>query len=187
MPKENPNILDVLLKAYNESKGKTVDLVVDHEILWGVTGEMFRWWNINITSAERYRLWCPEDHFDYIWEIPPTKQSRVGAIHVATEKFGDYPAAELRIRFEDPNSCPIKRIYEKFGSGSILTPDNKVMTSVCHEFVETPEGIRMRSTFRLPAKTPKRFIAALRQHNISEMGHLPEFLPELYKKETGSK
>lgn len=179
MSKPNDNVLDTLIKAYDESEGKTIDLVVDHEILRGVTGPMFKWWNDNINTKERYKLWCPEEHIDYKWEIPPEK-SHIGAIHIAVEKFGDYPPAGLRIRFDDPRSCPITRIYENFGNGTILSPDNKPLVKVCHEFKETPEGIKMRSTFRLPAKTPKKFIEALRKHNISEMGHFPEFLPGLY-------
>ncbi len=186
MPKKNENILDVLVKAYDESDGKTVDLVVDHEILRGVTGAMFKWWNDTINTKERYKLWCPEEHIDYKWEIPPT-HSHVGAIHVAVEKFGDYPPAGLRIRFDSPEGCPVNRIYENFGNGTILSLDDKPLVKVCHEFKETPEGIKMRSTFRLPAKTPKRFIEALRRHNISEMGQFPEFLPDLYSREAGLK
>jgi hypothetical protein len=185
MPKTNLNIMEVLMKAYNESDGKSIDVVIDHEILHGVTGEMFRWFVPTITGAERYKMWCPEEHIDFRWEIPPTKESRFGSVHVATEKFGDYPAGELRIRFDEPKSCPINRIYRKFGYGAILTPDNQTMVLVCHEYEETPKGLRMRSTFRIPAKTPERFKAALRRHNILEMGHLPEFLPELFKEEAG--
>jgi len=66
-----------------------------------------------------------------------------------------------------------------------LSPDDKQLIFVCHEFKETPEGIKMRSTFRLPAKTPKRFVEALRKHNRSEMGNFPKFLPKLYKSEKG--
>ena len=187
MSKNKPNVMDVLLKAYSESEGKTYDLVVDHPVLRGVTGEMFQWWTPSINGAERYIMWCPEEHVDFKWEVPPTKDSGIGSIHVAGEKLGDYPASGLRIRLEDPKDCPINRIYGQFGWGNMLTPDNQVMVSICHEFKETPKGIKMRSTFRLPAKTPKGFIAALRRHNLLEMGHLPEFLPLLFKRETGKK
>jgi hypothetical protein len=176
------SVLDVLIKAYKESHGKTIDLVVDHKVLCGVTGEMFKWWNDHINTKERYKLWCPEEHIDYKWEIPPTK-SHVGSIHVAEEKFGDYPPSKLRIRFDDRRSCPIERIYTDFGNGCILSPDNKPLVYVCHEFEQRPEGIKMRSTFRLPAKVPKKFIKALRHHNISEMGNFPNFLPKLYASE----
>jgi hypothetical protein len=184
MQKGNKNVLDILIESYNKSDGKTVDLVIDHEVLKWVTGQMFKWWNTNIHGKERYRMWCPEDHVDYYWEIPPTARTHVGSIHVADEKFGNYPPAKLRIRFDDSRSCPVERIYPDFGNGCILSPEDKPLVYVCHEFEQRPEGIKMRSTFRLPAKTPKKFIAALRQHNISEMGHLADFLPELYKKET---
>ena len=183
MPKKNNSVLDILIEAYNKSEGKTVDLVVDHEVLNGVTGEMFKWWNTNIHGKERYQIWCPEDHVDYYWEIPPTPQTHVGAIHVAVEKFGDYLPSKLRIRFDDRKNCPINRIYTDFGNGCILSPDDKPLVYVCHEFEQLPEGIKMRSTFRLPAKVPGKFINALRQHNISEMGNFPNFLPKLYLSE----
>ncbi len=185
MKQKKKTILDILIDSHCKSNGKTVDLVVDHELLTGVTGEMFKWWNTNIHGKERYMMWCPQDHVDYYWEIPPSQNSHVGAIHVAEEKFGDYPPAKLRIRFDASSDCPIERIYTNFGNGSILGPDDTPLVFVCHEFEQRPEGIKMRSTFRLPAKTPVKFIKALREHNISEMGNFPRFLPQLYKQETG--
>jgi hypothetical protein len=43
----------------------------------------------------------------------------------------------------------------------------------------------MRSTFTLPAIVPQQFLDELRKHNIAEMSHFPEFLPQLYKQKTG--
>jgi hypothetical protein len=34
-----------------------------------------------------------------------------------------------------------------------------------------------------PARTPQEFVKALRKHNLSEMGHFPGFLPDLYWRE----
>ena len=65
------------------------------------SGEMFQWWTPSINGAERYIMWCPEEHVDFAWEIPPTKESPFGSIHIAAEKLGDYPASGLRIRLED--------------------------------------------------------------------------------------
>ena len=175
------SVLDVLIKAFQESKGETVDLVIDHEELRGIKPEMFYWWGVNINDSDRYRKWCPEDHISFKWEIPPSEDLSVAPIQHAEEKIGPFPASVLRIRYEDPASLPIPTTYSHCGAASTLGPDGKPILWICHEFEETPNGIKMRSTFRLPAKIPQRFLDAMRKHCITEMGHLPEFLPELYK------
>ena len=81
MPKEPPSsepdkIMEQIIKM---SEGKTIDLVVDH-ILPGVTPEMIDWWWDNINTTERYKLWHPEDHKSFQWEISP-KDGHIGAIH----------------------------------------------------------------------------------------------------------
>ncbi|GAG87536.1 unnamed protein product, partial [marine sediment metagenome] len=58
MSKEPPNsesdkIMEQILKM---SKGKTIDLVIDHT-LCGVTPVMIDWWWDNIDTTERYKLW----------------------------------------------------------------------------------------------------------------------------------
>jgi hypothetical protein len=45
-------------QIFKRSRGKTMDLVVDH-ILLGVTPEMIVWLWDNIDSTERYKLWHP--------------------------------------------------------------------------------------------------------------------------------
>ena len=185
MQEENANVLDVLVKAFEASKGKTVDLVVEHGELRGVTPEMFQWWGVNINDSIRYRMWCPEDHISFEWEVPPSEDRRVAPIQRAEEKIGEFPASVLRLRRESPHSLPIPTIYGHFRGSGILGPDDKPIAWVCHEFEETPNGIKVRSTFRFPAKTPQRFLDAMRKHSKTEMGHLPEFLPELYRQNVG--
>lgn len=185
MQEENANVLDVLVKAFEASKSKTVDLVVEHEELRGVTPEMFQWWGVNINDSTRYRMWCPEDHISFEWEVPPSEGQRVAPLQHAEEKIGEFLASVLRIRYEDPNSLSIPTIYRHFVGGSILSPDDKPIAWICHKFEETPNGMKMRSTFRFPAKTPQRFLDAMHKHCKTEMGHLPEFLPELYKQNVG--
>jgi len=41
-------------------KGKTIALVMDHE-LRGVTPEMIDWWWDNVDN-ESYKMWQPDDH-----------------------------------------------------------------------------------------------------------------------------
>ena len=186
MGEQLPSVMDVLVKAYEESNGETVDLIVEHGELRGVTPEMFEWWGANINDSSRYRNWYPEDHISFKWEIPPSKGQVAASMLHAEEKIGEFPASVLHIRFEDPDSLSIPTIYRHCDGGScILGPDRKAIAWLCHEYEETPDGIKMRSTFRFPAKTPQRFLDAMRKHCKGEMGRLPEFLPELYRQNVG--
>jgi hypothetical protein len=64
----------VVGKVYKELlKGKTVNLVMEHE-LHGVTPAMINWWWDNMDN-DSYRLWHPEDHLALEWQILP---GRVG-------------------------------------------------------------------------------------------------------------
>jgi hypothetical protein len=60
---ESNKIMEQIIKM---SKGKTIDLVVDHSLL-GVTPEMIDWWWDNIDTTERYKLWHPKDHQSFEW------------------------------------------------------------------------------------------------------------------------
>ncbi len=48
------------------------------------------------------------------------------------------------------------------------------------------DNIDMRSTFRLPAKTPGWFVKGLKRHNAEEMARFSDFLPRLYEESTSS-
>ena len=43
------------------------------------------------------------------------------------------------------------------------------MTWLLHEYEKFDNGIKLRTTFRLPAKIPKTLIEALRKHNIEQI------------------
>ncbi|MFB0562551.1 MAG: DAPG hydrolase family protein [Candidatus Lokiarchaeia archaeon] len=161
-------------------ESETVDLVVDHE-LQGVTPKMLDWWWDHIDTTERYKLWHPKDHKSFRWEVSP-KKGHIGAIHLVMEEIGGNPTA-LRIRWEDPSSVPISTTYSHVNAASILDDDDKPFSWLVCEYEATQNGTRMRSTYRLPAGVPQRFIEGLRKHDQEEMANLPEFLPELYKKE----
>ncbi len=79
------------------------------------------------------------------------------------------------------DACPIPIVYGKSNTCSILGPDNKPIGWILHDYRMGPNGIQIRSTFRFPAKTPKDFLKAMRNHNIEEMGQLPKFVPELFR------
>lgn len=165
-------------------KGKTVNLVMNHE-LHGCTPEMLDWWWDNMDN-DSYILWDPEDHIALAWQIPPARVGHAGAIHMACEKISEIPAHILRIRWEEPEASPIHTIYSHVNVGSPLGPgpEDTPLGCVVHEYEETSYGTRMRSTFVLPEAAPQFFLDALRKHNIAEMGQFPVFLPQLYKQKT---
>jgi DAPG hydrolase PhiG domain len=158
------------------SRGETRDLVIDHE-LPGVTPEMIDWWWDNINNIERYRDWHPRSHmaFESVYE----GDEHIGRTHEATERIGLFPST-LRIRWEQPDTVSIPRTYEHVNVGSILNKENQPISWVMHQYESMPGGTRMRSTFRLPAKTPGWYMKALKKHNIEEMWQFPLFLPALY-------
>ena len=171
--------MQILLTAFKESKGQTIDLVIEHDEKIGITMEMVQWWNSRLLNTNDYRMWYPEDHFSFEWEVLPGEESRIGAIVQAKEKIGEYPASTLRMRFEDPNLIPISHKYSNFGLSSILDDNDEPIAWISHEREETPNGIKTRSIFRFPAETPKRFLEAMCIHCKGEVAHLLEILPEL--------
>ena len=171
MSEENPSVLDILCKAFDESSGETVDLFVEHEELRGVKPEMMDWWIVNQADSGRYQNWYPQDHVSCQWEVPMNSSD---ALCVVVESIGEFSASPLRIRPEDPA-----------GWSSISDASDRRIAWIHEEMEETPGGVKLRSTFRLPAKTPQQFLDAMRRHNIEEMARLPEFLPELYRQSLG--
>jgi len=167
----------VIEQIVKMSKGKTIDLVVNHE-LPGVTPEMIDWWWDNIDTTERYKLWHPKDHHAFEWEKSP-KNGHIGAIHRVVEDIGI--STTLRIRWEDPSTSPIPVEYDHALVGSILDKDDNPTSWVLHEYQSIENGTKLRTTFQLPAKIPKQFIEALRTHNQEEMGEFVNFLPNLFK------
>lgn len=173
----------VLPLAARFSKGRTVDVVVDHEIP-GVTPEMMEWWWRNMSDPERYRLWHPRDHIWAAWEISPEEDPR-RATQLALEKVGGVPAL-MRLRvMQDPDAILEKRTYAHAMGGHSLDGRDRPFGSAVHEYEAGPGGVlRMRSTFRVPAASPEIFRRALRKHCREEMTQLPNFLPRLYAENT---
>jgi hypothetical protein len=167
--------MDVLVEAFEKSKGKTVDLVIEHEEAKGLSPEMFDWWLFNQDKEDRYHTWYPKDHVSCKWEIPPGKNGPAGSLCVVVESMGEFPASPLRIRAEDP--AP---------EWSSISDAKDRRVAWIHEVIEkTPTGVKMHSLFRLPAQTPKKFLEAMRRHNEEEMARLVEILPGLYRKAVG--
>jgi hypothetical protein len=77
-----------------KSEGKTVDLIIDHE-LPEVTPEMLDWWWDHIDTTERYKLWHPKDHKSFKW-VAAQNNVHFGKIQEVIEKIkgiqlSDYP------------------------------------------------------------------------------------------------
>ena len=157
---------EVLLKAFEESGGKTVDVVVDQEVA-DVTPEMFGWW-MTAAILPYYRVWWPEMHFAAEMFMPPGgTEPRVVIKEMITPYYTEFNCGLIQ------------------GGISFLTPDDKKMGQLIHTPTASAKGIKLNSVFTFPAKTPQSFLDAMRVHCKGEMQVLTRFLPELYKQKTG--
>ncbi len=155
------------------------DAVVDHDELVGVTPEMIDWWWVNMEKG--YPLWEPNDHKSFVWEVPPPVGGYLGAIQIAEEKMGPMPPMKIRIRWDDPDSCPIPRSYEHAIVASGVDPEGKVGAMILHEWEKSPRGTRMRSTMRFLGFVPPGLPEIWKKHDRAEVSTFPKFLPDLYR------
>jgi DAPG hydrolase PhiG domain len=169
------NVLFLLAKL---SRGKTVDLIIDHE-LPGITPEMLDWWWLQMGDTQRYKLWHPKDHISARWEISP-EDDLLHHTQLACEKLGGLPTL-LRIRVKDPTEILESRTHDIAIGGGVLNNYDKPVVFVVHEYQSVPDGpLKMRSTFRVPALMPPPIRKSIRRHNRQEMAQFPIFLPKLY-------
>jgi hypothetical protein len=165
------------------SRSKTKDLVINHEIP-GVTPEMIDTWWLIMSDTETYRLWHPKDHFWAKLEIKDEAGKTTATQHVL-ENIGGMPSL-LHLRLEDPKTISIPKEYGHAFAASSLDESGIPYAWIIHQYEEMTGGTRIRSTFRIPAKTPGFFVSALRRHNQEEMSQFSKFLPKLCKDKTGS-
>jgi hypothetical protein len=161
------------------SRSETKDLVINHEIP-GVTPEMIDAWWFIMSDTEIYGLWHPKDHFWARLEIKKEAGKETFTQHVL-ENIGGIPSL-LHIRAEDPNTISIPKEYSHVFTASSLNESGIPYAWIMHQYEEMPGGTRMRSTFRIPTRTPEFFVRALHRHNQEEMSQFSKFLPELCKK-----
>jgi succinate dehydrogenase/fumarate reductase flavoprotein subunit len=155
------------------------DAVVDHDELVGVTPEMIDWWWVNMEKG--YPLWEPNDHKSFVWEVPPPIGGYLGAIQIAEEKMGPMPPMKIRIRWDDPDICPIPRTYEHAIVASGVDPKGKVGAMILHEWERSPHGTRMRSTMRFLGPVPPGLPEIWKKHDRAEVSTFTKFLPDLYR------
>jgi hypothetical protein len=170
------------IERYKIKPGQTAavpDAVVDHDELVGITPEMIDWWWVNMEKG--YPLWEPNDHKSFVWEVPPPAGGFLGAIQIAEEKMGPLPPMKIRIRWDDPSTCPIPRVYEHAIVASGINPDGEVQAMILHEYEKSPRGTRMRSTMRFLGPVPPGLPEIWKLHDKSEVTTFPRFLPDLYR------
>ncbi|MEJ2110718.1 MAG: FAD-dependent oxidoreductase [Acidobacteriota bacterium] len=155
------------------------DAVVDHEELVGVTPEMIDWWWVNMEKG--YPLWEPNDHKFFVWEVPPPEGGYLGAIQIAEEKMGSMPLMKIRIRWDDPDDCPIPRSYEHAIVASGINAEGEVQAMILHEYKKSSRGSKMRSTMRFLGPVPPNLPEIWKRHNRAEVSTFPNFLPDLYR------
>jgi len=155
------------------------DAVVEHDELVGVIPEMIDWWWVNMEKG--YPLWEPNDHKSFVWEVPPPLGGYLGAIQIAEEKMGPMPPMKIRIRWDDPDSCPIPRTYEHAIVASGINPEGKVQAMILHEYEKSPRGTKMRSTMRFLGPVPPNLPEIWKKHDKAEVSTFPNFLPDLYR------
>ncbi|MBN2319477.1 MAG: FAD-dependent oxidoreductase [Acidobacteria bacterium] len=170
------------IERYKIRPGRTEaapDAVVEHEELVGVTPEMIDWWWVNMEKG--YPLWEPNDHKSFVWEVPPPEGGYLGAIQIAEEKMGPMPPMKIRIRWDDPEDCPIPRTYEHAIVASGIDSDGNVQAMILHEYERSPKGTRMRSTMRFLGPVPPALPEIWKKHDRAEVSTFPNFLPDLYR------
>jgi succinate dehydrogenase/fumarate reductase flavoprotein subunit len=155
------------------------DAVVEHDELAGVTPEMIDWWWVNMEKG--YPLWEPNDHKSFVWEVPPPVGGYLGAIQIAEEKMGPLPPMKIRIRWDDPDTCPIPRTYEHAIVASGVSPEGEVGAMILHEYEKSPRGTRMRSTMRFLGPVPPALPDIWKRHDRAEVATFPSFLPDLHR------
>jgi len=156
---------ELLLKAFEESGGQTVDLVVDQEVR-DVTVDMFNWWMTGGNIAPYYRLWWPEMHYEVQFVKQPDGPMNVIIKEMITPYYTEFRCLLIP------------------GGIAFLTPDGDKLGQLTHTPTASAKGIQLHSVFTFQAKTPQSFIDAMRVHCKAEMQDFTRFLPVLYKQQT---
>lgn len=173
------DMVPILLKAAKESNGKTIDIVMEHE-LPGITEEMYQWWGKNMGETRLYKMWHP-DHVSF--EIEKTNNPKYPVIAHPTERIGKYGPSTMAFTGEPKSMFPFKPKYKHYGVGSHYAKDGTLLSYTYSEHEEGPNGLKIRAVHRWPAKVPQDLVDALIKHCTEETNNFPKFLPALYKKE----
>ena len=182
-----------------------MELRIRHSPLRGITPAMLCWWFAHIggdmeyqgARYSRYRVWHPLDHID--WQLvgeAPGGGAGVGARFRIVEAFGRNP---------DHLIDSVERVEKLDEDGIVLTRwvlGHQVFR-LEHEFVHVPaeDATRYLSCMVLgsPSVVGRAFLNGLvrrrffseamgrawLKHNVEEVGHFEQFLPELHARHAG--
>ncbi len=176
-----------------------VVLIIEHEVIKGVTRDMLVWWFQHFTSITvqfqgkkypAYHLWHTRDHI----EVSSTSKDGIN-------KVGD--TLHIRECFQrNPEYClKVKGkiwYFKKDGFGLRSYKGGLKVMELLHRFTDTPDGVQYDSKMVFGLEKgllrslvnnvliPKRFgedkMTAWFQHNIEEVGCFENFLPQLYER-----
>jgi len=176
---------------------------IRHDIVRGVTPRMLAWWFANLEgtidfggrSYNRYRFWHPNDHVhaSYASRLPHGSIGPGASIRLV-EILGRNP------RFRVDTVTHIERLDE---GGYIHNPELHGRTGFArmeYTFERVADGTLYENCLIIGAAAPwyplvkplvRRFAFTEAQgqawliHNVEEVGMFEEFLPGLYRQETG--
>ncbi|MDA3643096.1 hypothetical protein LZ318_19510 [Saccharopolyspora indica] len=177
--------------------------------LHGTTGEMFEWWFRSRPDTQRYTWWHPIDHVSSDW-AEGQKNTHVGSIHLAEERFGHLPAEQISIQFRDSEEFFTPSTYHSarangditaavcgrigFGFNPERDHNGRVLGNrLLHLGRDTDWGMVLRSHFYFgvdlaETSTPDQlretftdeFAQEMLRHCYNEMTFLSRFLPHLH-------
>jgi hypothetical protein len=155
----------------------------------GVTARMIDWFWSNMEKC--FLLWHPSEHEPLTWEVPPTPNRFIDAIHLAPQTWSDGTRQNLYIRFENLEHLPseVKQYITLehcvvvaglgFGLESMVQPDP--LGYRVHQWQASDAGVIGRSSgigSRKPETPEQGMVWA--KHCIEEIGNWGVFLPQLY-------
>ena len=158
-----------------------IKIVLDYDLIEGITTEMIEWWWENMESTERYKLWHPA-HISTEWELRTNEPGLLGSIRIIEEQIGS-EVVRLRLRTDPREAALSDLILPGVLVASSLLPDDTVTGQVVHEYMDVPGGVRYRTTFIFPSDFPEEFLEGIKTHSEEETNNFPNFLPELYRME----
>ncbi|MTI16364.1 hypothetical protein E1162_03810 [Rhodobacteraceae bacterium RKSG542] len=177
-----------------------LEVVIEHELIKGVTPAMLYWWfqnfpslmiNLNGQIIPAYVLWHPRDHVAVELEKLSDKHTlSAGDILTVHDKF------QAGSTFAIDQKAHISRLDEN-GIGLKTTVMGLNFLELTHSYKLSAGGTLCRSHLTIGAMTgplksmlnramaPKKFegdkAVAWLKHNIEEIGFFENFLPQLYE------
>jgi len=165
---------------------------IDWELI-GVAPAMLDWHWCNMDKD--YNLWHPLQHKDFCFEVPPTPEKVLGAIHSAPQTRADGSFKAPRLRYDDvatmDKKCSDLIVYDHVCLVSCIgeglpgeKDDDPVQSYRIHQWQGTDKGVKGITTaisFRGETVEEEKRIGLLwAQHAKEEIGYFQDFLASLY-------